>query len=324
MKNSTKTPKTKAKKFVKKDTTGNPFLEMIIEGIENLEQEKWEHFLKDNLLADPTNMFTKKEYTRYNRLTLMIHMMLSDLKRPLYATFNQISSAGGKLKKGSKGVVIQYFNFDIKHKEKKIRISLKEYKALSNAEQENYIVRTFLKFFRVFNIEHIENIDEVDFDKTILDETDNLEDINLSDKAEDFITNLKSKKGLKLEHRETRSAYYSPSTDSITLPQTEYFKDEIRYYATLFHELIHWTGHPDRLKRFELSAGKRSEYAFEELVAEMGSMLMNFDFKFNSEFSNSLVYLKGWLKSTKEDKDRVETLSEAFKLSTKAVNYLNG
>jgi hypothetical protein len=54
----------------------------------------------------------------------------------------------------------------------------------------------------------------------------------------------------------------------------------------------------------------------------MGAMLIYFDYNFKEEFTNSLVYLKGWIKSTDQDKDRIEVLSEAFKLSNKAVNFL--
>lgn len=321
MKNSVQS-QAKKQQFAKKDPTGNPFLEMIIEGMNNLEQKNWEHYLKAQVDLYPKNMFTQRPYTRFNRFILMIDMIRNEFDKAYYATFNQISQAGGKLKKGSKSVIIQYFNIYVKHKTTFVRISLQEYNQLSPAEQENYDLKSFIKYFRVFNIAHIENLEEVKLDIKITDETQELEEINLSESAEQFITKLKEKKGLILIHKKQNIASYSPQNDTVTMPNTEMFKDDIKYYSTLFHELIHWTGHPNRLRRFDLIERNKEKYAFEELVAEMGSMLIYFDYNFKDEFSNSLAYLKGWLKSTEKTTDRVELLSEAFKLSNKAVSFL--
>jgi len=322
MKNSVKSPKAKKQTtFAKKDTSANPFLEMIIEGMNSLDQKNWEHYLKTQLDFTPKNLFTQKPYMRFNRLILIIDMIRNQFDKAYYATFNQISQAGGRLKKGSKSVVIQYYNIDVKHKITKVRISLQEYNELSKAEKENYDKRSFVKYFRVFNIAHIENLEEVKFDAVITDETQDLEDINLSENAELFISKLKDNKGLNLIHKRVNVASYSPLSDTVTMPNTELFKDDVKYYSTLFHELIHWTGHESRLKRLDLNTS-REKYAFEELVAEMGAMLIYFDYNFKEEFTNSLVYLKGWIKSTEKVKDRIETLSDAFSLSNKAVNFL--
>ena len=322
MKNSVKSQAKKQTKFAKKEPVGNPFLEMIIEGMNNLEQKNWEHYLKAQVDIHPKNMFTQRRYTRFNRFILMIDMIRNEFDKAYYATFNQIAQAGGRLKKGAKSVIIQYFNIDVKHKLTLVRISLQDYNQLSPTEQENYDLKSFIKYFRVFNIAHIDNLEEVKLDAKITDETEHLEDINLSDSAEQFIDKLKVNKGLILLHKKQNLACYSPLHDTVTMPTTELFKDDVKYYSTLFHELIHWTGHPTRLNRFDLGDRTREKYAFEELVAEMGSMLVYFDYNFKEEFSNSLAYLKGWIKSTDKNTDRIEVLSEAFKLSNKAVNFL--
>src|SRR5690606_29874767 len=101
MKNSVKSPRTKKQtKFDKKDNSTNPFLEMIIEGMDKLEQENWEHYLKVQIDFTPKNMFTQKPYMRFNRFSLVIDMIINQFENAYYATFNQISQAGGKLKKG--------------------------------------------------------------------------------------------------------------------------------------------------------------------------------------------------------------------------------
>ncbi|KAG0923242.1 hypothetical protein G6F31_019593 [Rhizopus arrhizus] len=63
-------------------------------------------------------------------------------------------------------------------------------------------------------------------------------------------------------------------TDSIHLPQRNTFHSASGYYATALHELGHWTGFPTRLNRDQKGAFGSIDYAKEELVAEVSSMLM--------------------------------------------------
>jgi antirestriction protein ArdC len=44
-------------------------------------------------------------------------------------------------------------------------------------------------------------------------------------------------------------AYYSAGTDHVQMPPFECFRDAESYYATLAHEMTHWTKHPKRLDR---------------------------------------------------------------------------
>jgi antirestriction protein ArdC len=315
------------KRVIKKNDTAkkNPFLEMIVEGLEKVEQKNWEHYLKYQIDFTPKNLFTKLPYNRFNRFTLMLDMMINNLNSPYYATFNQISAGGGMLRKGSKGIVLQYFSYSAKNKETFKSVSLDFYKSLTVEQQKNYIVSSFIKFFRVFNINCIENINELKIDINNIDEDlKNCTDVNLSEKAEDFILKLKNEKGLILNHEKQNQAFYTPSKDTVTMPFLEMFKDDVKYYSTLFHELIHWTGSAARLNRFSEDNKPNSKeiYAFEELVAEMGSMLVYFDYDFKGEFVNSLVYLKGWLKHTASDENKINILENAFKESNKAVSFL--
>jgi len=56
------------------------------------------------------------------------------------------------------------------------------------------------------------------------------------------------------------------------MPEPAAFLDHESYYATLTHELLHWTKHETRLKR-DLGAKMFGDegYAREEIVAELGS-----------------------------------------------------
>ena len=93
----------------------------------------------------------------------------------------------------------------------------------------------------------------------------------------------------------------------------------------MFHELIHSTGHKDRLNRekiIKLSSFGNENYSKEELVAEIGSAyfcgISGID---NRTVKNSIAYIKGWLKVLKNDK---KFLISAGSKSQKAVEYILG
>jgi antirestriction protein ArdC len=89
--------------------------------------------------------------------------------------------------------------------------------------------------------------------------------------------------------------------------------------SLLFHEIIHWSGHQNRLNR-DLSGHKNPlSYSFEELIAEMGSMLICLQFGISEEFINSVRYLKGW---SSKNTNREESIRKAFTESKRAKKYL--
>ncbi len=75
-------------------------------------------------------------------------------------------------------------------------------------------------------------------------------------------------------------AYYNPEDDYINLPKPKMFKDTTSrtategYYSTIFHELTHWTGAKHRLDRLSCETFVKEDYAFEELVAELGAAMI--------------------------------------------------
>jgi len=101
------------------------------------------------------------------------------------------------------------------------------------------------------------------------------------------------------------SAFYMPATDSVTLPHRNRFSWSAEYYSTLFHELVHATGHPSRLNRpsiAELSPFGSATYSKEELVAEMGAAFLCGHCQIEqTTLSNSAAYIAGWLKRLQND-----------------------
>ncbi len=72
---------------------------------------------------------------------------------------------------------------------------------------------------------------------------------------------------------QSNEAFYQPRRDLITLPPRASFSSANGFYGTLLHQLVHATGHQDRLSRGYGQFGDEA-YAWEELIAEMGSAML--------------------------------------------------
>jgi len=95
-------------------------------------------------------------------------------------------------------------------------------------------------------------------------------------------------------------AFYSTSSDRIQLPLRESFHGAAALYATWGHEVIHSTGHESRLKRDQSGSFGSSLYAREELVAELGSVLLGQRLQIGCELSNHAAYLQSWISVLRE------------------------
>lgn len=118
---------------------------------------------------------------------------------------------------------------------------------------------------------------------------------------------------------------YIPSRDQINMPNREAYIDNDdatstqSFYGDFLHELIHWTSHKSRCARLD-DKSKRG-YAFEELVAEIGSVLLSVRLGVNPTVrADHAKYLNGWLKSLDDDQSYI---IDAAKLAQKAIDYLD-
>ena len=98
------------------------------------------------------------------------------------------------------------------------------------------------------------------------------------------------------------SAFYRPSTDTITMPAFETFHTADGFYSTLAHETHHWAGIDHRLGRFSQAKGSKEDYAHEELVAELAAAMTMAQLGFDAEsHSDHGAYLGHWLAALKQD-----------------------
>lgn len=234
----------------------------------------------------PRNGMTNRPYSGVNHLLLSIAG--AGYGSNEWFTFKNAQKLGGTVRKGEKGTQVVYWNI-IKKDD-------------GTGKEETF---PLLRYFMVFNREQIDGLpepkkaEEVSFDPITA--------------AEDFISGT----GANIRFGGDR-AVYNMATDSITLPVREAFNDPASFYATAFHELIHWTGHRSRLDRLAATPFGSPEYAKEELVAELGAAFLCADKGIIGKTQHP-EYIANWLTALKNDK---RFIFKASSLATKAVAFL--
>jgi antirestriction protein ArdC len=115
-------------------------------------------------------------------------------------------------------------------------------------------------------------------------------------------------------------AYYVSSRDFISMPAFEAFKGADHFYATVFHELSHWTAHKSRLDRDLKNRFGSRNYGVEELIAELGAAFLCAEFGFDGDLRHA-GYIANWIELLKADKRAFFT---ACSQASKAADYLRG
>lgn len=210
-----------------------------------------------------------------------------------FYTFKQAHDFGGHVRAGEKGTMMVFF---------KPSAGTYTAKEKNDAGQEEDVTRRkppVLKHFYVWNRAQIEWENE-EAPVAAPDGVPNDNPFHLA--AELFAAS-----GARLHHGGDR-AFYSLGTDAITMPPQGAFVDAGAYYATLLHELTHWTGHQSRCARTFGTRFGDNAYAVEELVAELGSAMLCGLTAVNGKLQHT-EYLASWLKVLKADKYAIFTAS---------------
>src|SRR5262249_9657156 len=192
----------------------------------------------------PCNAVTGHAYRGVN-LLLLWTTRLKGWQQPRFLSYRQALEAGGHVRKGEHGKHIVYVGSAIDKNSK---------------DEDDPRSFRFLKHFTVFNIAQCEGLPGT---LTAPPKAPN------PDQRDALIDEFIAAIGAKIyENDIENAAYYTNNIDTITMPAFKFFRGRAEYYATLFHELVHWTKHATRLdrqlgKRF----GLRAEAA-EELIPE--------------------------------------------------------
>lgn len=125
--------------------------------------------------------------------------------------------------------------------------------------------------------------------------------------------------------RDPRQAIYAPRKDTVYIPDLDQFETAEQFYATLFHELIHASGHQTRLARPALGTPTpfgTPDYSKEELVVEFGAaFLCGHAGIFPTTVESQAAYINCWLAVLRKD-ERV--LPIAASQAQKATDFVLG
>ncbi|AZL83568.1 DUF1738 domain-containing protein (plasmid) [Aliivibrio salmonicida] len=224
----------------------------------------------------PMNFKTKTNYSGVNILLLWSETVEKGFTSPYWLTYKQANELGGNVIKGQKGTTIVYY----KSWEK---------------ENEDGKIETIpmLKTFTVFNIDQVDNIEKP---VAMVKESREKNEFVTLNHVENAIKNT----NMTINHCGVR-AFYSPAHDEITLPMVDRFNSSYDYYATAWHELVHSTGHKTRLDRDLKNGFGSKDYAFEELIAELGAEFCCADLGIVGDVQHE-SYIASWLERLNNDK----------------------
>ena len=242
----------------------------------------------------PRNLVSGKSYRGINVFLLLA----MSYESPFWLTFRQALQLGGNIRKGEKSCPVVFW--------KQTTIEDKE-----SGEPQKI---PLLRYYSVFNVAQCDGL------KTSTELVAQAADgIVMPD---EIVAHMPQRPVIK--HGMTR-AFYSPREDCVGLPNRERFECAEGYYATLFHELVHATGHESRLNRATLTekAGFGSNpYSKEELIAEMGAAFLCGQSEIVGRIiDNSAAYIKNWLEQLRNDKTLIVS---AAAQAQKAADFILG
>jgi len=232
----------------------------------------------------PRNAATKNNYRGINTLLLWGAQVDEGYEHSIWGTFKQWQKMGHKLVNAKgKGKTIVFW-----------KILEREQTASDGSNEIKKI--PLLRYSTVFNCAHAEGY-EVETRASGLTDDERVSEADA----------LVNATGADIVHGGDRACFI-PSIDQINMPRFETFHNGHGYYATMFHELAHWTGHKTRLDRNLTGRFGDHAYGMEELIAELSAAFTCAELGFESiTRDDHIKYIKGWIEKIKEDNTAIIT-----------------
>jgi antirestriction protein ArdC len=252
----------------------------------------------------PANVISKRPYRGLNPILLDLASQTHGLSSRWWGTFNQWKSLSGKVMPrpshvppGKWGTQIVFWS----PASKTVKNDLGE------EEEDRFFI---LRLYTVFNVDQVQG-DHLNHLRAGNCDTDDsvVIDYEPADHAiEATGANIHYGGGM---------AFYSPATDSIQVPNKATFESVNEFYATVFHELCHWSEPRLNWSRKE----KDNTYSMGELVAEIGSCYLarELGVPASDNLTNHVAYLGNWLKAMKNDS---RFIFQASAQASKAADYI--
>lgn len=223
---------------------------------------------------------------------------------PYWMTYRQCQKLGGQVRKGEKSTIAIFY-----------KSYTKEVESTDGGQDiEN---RRVLKAYAVFNADQCDGLPELYHPQPPVAV---VEPEGREDRLDAFFARI----GADLRHHGSQ-AYYEPTCDRVTMPPAELFEAYDHYYATLAHELSHWTGHSSRLDRDLKNRFGSNSYAAEELIAELSSAILGAELGLPvTHLDHHASYIASWLKILKSDERAILTAAAKAEEAASLLRDLGG
>lgn len=267
----------------------------IIAALEKgIDGNKWKAPWHGTEVGLPENVASHKAYRGANVWILFCEQFNKGYTVPIWGTFKQWKEKGCPVRKGEKSTVVLLW----KPTERRVE---------NEAGDTEVKKSLFARAYHVFNAAQVDGF--------VPPQVAPRPVFEVIEHAQEFFEQLDAR----VDHGGNR-AYYTPAADRIQLPQPEFFKDSVSYYAVRAHETVHWTGHDKRCARDLSTRFGEAQYAAEELVAELGSAYVCGILGLSNEpREDHSQYIANWISLLKSDPKAIIT---AGSKAQQAVDYL--
>lgn len=255
--------------------------------------------------ALPYNAITGNRYKGINILSLLN----AERDDPRWLTFKQAESNGYSVKKGEKATLIQYVKtheYLTQRDEQGIIIKRQDG---SPSKELQKLTTPIITTAWVFNAQQVNGIKPLKINEIKDTSWEGLQ------RVENLIKESKAD----ISHTNENRAYYNSNSDKIIMPQRQQFDSADKYYATILHEMGHWTSHKDRLNRDILNRFGTDGYVREELRAEIASMLIGHELQIGHDPGQHIAYVDSWIQLLK---DKPYEIHLAAADAEKILNYI--
>ncbi len=221
-----------------------------------------------------------QRYRGMNVVALWAAALEAGYASPYWYTFKQALAQGGQVRKGEHGAYVIFYK----------PLTKAEARAAEDDESDEGSGRAVLRGYVVFNREQIDGLEEA---QGSAPQAPSPSPDAYAARFEKVPATIRIGGG---------RAFYAPSTDHVQMPPPDAFADRTQYYATLAHELGHWTRHPSRLDRdFGQKRFADCGYAMEELVAELCAAFVGAVIGLPPDhLEDHAAYIQSWLDILKE------------------------
>ena len=291
-----------------KNKTRNQLAEMFVK---SLSEEKLPWHAVWNTYPQQ-NAVTKKAYRGINAFLLAMASEELGFDDPRWCTFSQAKKKGWSIRKGAKGVPVEFWSAINVHTHEVVDFK-EAARQLRDGEAKEGDFNYYSRNSYVFNAQQIEGIPALKQEAPMVD-------IGLIRQNRDtLIKNM----AVGFDGNGT-DCHYSPSKDKIVMPPESDFRDTYGYMCSFLHEAGHATGAPSRLGRgFGVT---REEYAIEELRAEIASAMTSqqlgiplTDEQMQRNLDLHKAYIQSWAQAIR---DAPKVLFDAIKDAEQISDYL--